>query len=644
MTKNYSVPLITAALGVIVSVLMVFPWATDAVDAPKRLIWAFVAVSLSAMALMRSRSNSTEANKTDTIVGTIIFALFFYMVLRCAFAGFRYRCLLPLCIWALPMILSIAASRLDWSSKSADTFFRLVFFLGVFESFVIYLQYFEFYSYGGTATDGVMRVQDHLVGTIGSSHQTSEFLGLALVSMGLADIRRLWKYILGSSVFVALLLTANKGVIAGLTAAAFVHFILMLADNIRSKTLNFNRLRPVIVAAVIVVGVCISLPAARERLREAVEPMQSISFQSRYWMGKAAVKLWGDNLIFGSGAGEYAYHYMDLLGNVLPEERTLNDLKSLIYAREAHSDLLQFAAEFGLVGLALVICATFLIVKNNPMMIPFLAFTTICSIYNFTWQTPISGPLTGLLFGILFRSSRNAMSSRDNAYCDDGQGGGWQCYPVMLSAIFVFIICTATMVNYPIRGKALAKAANLTMERHQYVKAEAMYKAAVEDYISPEVLTNYALIELELGKYAVAYDLFARCAASGLGYYDAIKNMSIAAEKVGNWEIAANKEFERFKLDRQSFTNTEYFRLVSLLLRVEKFYDAIMIVKIFERHCTAYDHEAWTPEWDNLKGMVVLKLDDPVNAEKYFLKALERKPTLENARQNLKIIRTSNSK
>ncbi len=95
-------------------------------------------------------------------------------------------------------------------------------------------------------------------------------------------------------------------------------------------------------------------PTTRGRLHEIVVlGAEAPAIASRLWLQKVACSMWTERPWTGWGPGAYAIQYTERLGDVLPEEKNHAILKSLVHAREPHHDLLQFGAEFGLIGAAL---------------------------------------------------------------------------------------------------------------------------------------------------------------------------------------------------------------------------------------------------------------------------------------------------
>ena len=618
---------IALLLGLVAVLLLVVPWASDAFEGPKRLIWCGILTLLTGYGLFQGKD---EGRRGLDALGILLFLLLFWMVFRCWVAGFHWRSLGPLCIWALPIVSFLAISRFPLDEKASERFFCIVAVLGAFEALTMLSQRYGFDPFFGSTTREIAYAPGRMIGTVGYQNQAAEFLGLALLALPFSRIGGKTSVVLGGLAFAALVLTANRGAMLGI---AVVGAALLVS---RRGKFPAKCGRCLLVAVVVAVGLAVSVlvaePEIKGRLAELIRPSRSLAVQSRLWMDKAALRLWDGNPLAGAGAGEYAYNYMDLLGKVLPEKRTHNELHALVYAREAHCDFLQFGAEFGLIGIALVGGAVFLLVRRHRECIPLLAFMTVCSCVNFSWQTSVAGPLAGLMLGMLSRKGTLA-DSEENV---GGKGVWiWRQGALCAFAVAAFAVCLSDALHVPLRGVALADMAGEAAINGEYRKAEGMFEKALEDFKSPEMLNNYAFTEYELGRYDRAYELYAECAKSGLGYFDALKNMSIVAERQEKWELSARMEFERFQLVKDSFSDTEVFRMVVLLTRVHEYGQASEVLRWFEKICRRRRISAWTSEWDNLKGAVALKLGDVKTAKKCFADALEKNPELESARRNL---------
>jgi len=114
---------------------------------------------------------------------------------------------------------------------------------------------------------------------------------------------------------------------------------------------------------------------AREKVARELASMASATelekdFTTRWWQVVTANKIWNDNKLFGVGG----WGYRHMVGTYMPE-------KAWVLLKESgranvHNDFMQYLAEFGVVGLGLILLAVAVLlwpllrypIWNHPMI------------------------------------------------------------------------------------------------------------------------------------------------------------------------------------------------------------------------------------------------------------------------------------
>jgi len=113
-----------------------------------------------------------------------------------------------------------------------------------------------------------------------------------------------------------------------------------------------------------------------------------VGYRIRLWIWDGTAHMIGQHPVAGVGLGNYAYRSPLALGDVLHERGPGVHLFNHIHTQHAHSDLLEIAAEAGVVGLALVLLFIVLIPRRaSPAWAGLLAAFTFSSI-NTTLHSP----------------------------------------------------------------------------------------------------------------------------------------------------------------------------------------------------------------------------------------------------------------
>lgn len=653
------------AAAVIAAAAVVFPGTADAFELPKRIVWGALAAAMAACAATgRGAARGRGTGGLRSVFGWALLAwMFARSGTRCLFPGWS----VPLLSWATPLALFLIGSAWAAPCKAVRNLERAVVWLGVAEAALMLLQRFGLDPVFGEATRSIAYGPGRMIGTVGYQNQAAEFLGVALCA---ATAR--WRSLRGCAaaavMLAAIALTGNRGAIAGLAAvalvAAAVRLIGRLRGRQRAKTARprAGLLRAVAVfgVAVAVAGAMVAMPQTRGRFAELANPERSVSVRSRAWMARVALSLWRDNPVFGAGAGAYGREYIDRLGALLPQKKEHSLLGALVWAREAHCDPLQFAAEFGIVGVALMagFAATLVlgIRRRNAVCaggaLRATAFLSVCSLFSFSWQTSFAAPVVALLLAsaLAWRSSEASdAAARPSPFSPFRKAIALAVAAWMLVAGLGENLSSAMLGNsvwdlasgeMPLAcsGEWRLRAAAELVRAGFYSAAAQTFGEAVDEGtpVSPGALAGAGAACLKCGRFPDALQSARRLAASGLMHDEALKLESKAFEKLGRFAEAADVEAERFRLWEREFSDGELFRLAALSLMGRNAERAEWLARRFFERCeTRGEPEKWTPQWENLRGGAFLALGRREEARNCFAEALRRDPSLHSARRNL---------
>ncbi|MEM7393533.1 MAG: hypothetical protein AAF492_14405, partial [Verrucomicrobiota bacterium] len=98
------------------------------------------------------------------------------------------------------------------------------------------------------------------------------------------------------------------------------------------------------------------------------------------------------------------------------DDKTHADLENAVYAREAHNDVIQLLAEFGLVGLACFVPLIGLLIfraarARHLAALYLLTYWGIKSLFSFPWHTATFGPGAAVLLGLLLAPQASRSSA-----------------------------------------------------------------------------------------------------------------------------------------------------------------------------------------------------------------------------------------
>ena len=617
----------------------VLPSSPDSFELPKRLAWAALAAALAAQGFAPSISRKEAA--TSSAAAALLVG---YMLARTAFAGAPFwRVAEPLLAWIQPLCLLLVASLADWRDEDRRCVARAVVAIGVAEALLMVFQRLGLDPLFGGITGGLEYAPARMVGTIGYQNQAAELLGVALFCIPASGIRgKAVRLSVAGILLSAILLASGRGAIVAVPAVAAI-------GALRPAHLPKSGIVKIAAAAALFFAAVWAVPETRSRAGDLMRPGESAAVQSRILSGRVAASLLRESPLFGHGAGSYAYSYIDRMGAILPEKKDHRLLQSIVWAREAHNDPLQFTAEFGIAGFALVTFLAVLVSKGNPFVLPAL-FLTICSLFSFSWQTSMAAPLTGLLLGMGRGDGSPTRTIRTTA--------PRHALTCLSAALAVFSLGLTLALNGPnfnieeackvesnggkapfLKGRMCFEAAKEAARGENAELAFKLAREAERDYLSPDLLAFVATMHMAGGRAREALAYWGRLERSGILYEEALKQESKAYEALGMRREAAWKESRRFELFGGKFTDKELYRLCVLHLMAGDGVSAEDITRRFRNRCRAKGlGKRWTPEWDNLRGSTLLAIGRPQEAKPYFEEALRRKPELNSARKNLERI------
>ena len=654
--------------------LLVLPPSTGFVNAfepVKQMAWALL---LAVLTLLAARSRAQPPSWL-ALGG----ALLLWMAGRTLARPLPLREITVLASWLMPLVFCLTAARLDPTDDDHEILGRLLLAAGGIQAALMLLQRFGLDPFFADTTAAFTYRPARMIGTIGYQNQAAELLALCLAGLFLLRRVTLSAGILSPVILLAALLTANRGCILGLAAAGGV----LLMSMSLSGRLSRLMLGLIWGAAALVLALAVALaPEPLSRFRElVVAPEKSAAVVSRLSMARLGLNMICERPLVGWGAGEYAYQYLERLGTLLPEEKTHRVLESVVYAREAHNDAIQFGAEFGLPALAAVGSILGLLLVSGlrqlhppcpeeerrdlgrarvPEAVPpagrwarpaavvyVVVFMTVSASFSFTWQTCMAGPLAGLLLGWMAGGGprpsafRNRLHAAGGAVAAAGVLGLLLVHARALALEWRFarameagdlsraerVIGRHDYRHQALLGAALAKAGDLG-------RAETHLKASMQGWQDVLSLNNLGHVYAAQGRWRDALPVYQAWSRTGIRHDEALWNLAVTHEKLGDLPAAAATRLRKHALFPGKSKNDELLQTVVLLVRLDELDSAQKLLSAFEHRCGRM-HTGWTPEWENLAGALLLRRQQPGAAAHRFRRALEMNPALESARRNL---------
>jgi tetratricopeptide (TPR) repeat protein len=409
-----------------------------------------------------------------------------------------------------------------------------------------------------------------MIGTVGYHNQAAAFVVL-LLGVAWCLLGNPWLRLCVLVVVVLLVgLTGSRGAILGLVAAVGLGSLIAAATP--SSWSRFKRLG-VPALLLMMLALLMALPVSRARFSLLLRPLEPDAGVAPRWvMSHAAWSLWQERPVLGAGSGSFAYRYIDLLGVVLPEEKNHEMLRSLVFAREAHNSYLQFAAEFGWVGLVLmgswlvVIIGTYWRSRRSAPRMASMGFFTlgylgVHSLVSFPWLMALAGPLAGLMLGSAYAACSPSLAAGDVR----SRVATRLC--LCLALVWAFPIAwygidnaelmkrtasiqteaevrafVAGLPRWGYRYRAYAGA--ILAEAGAYEEARPQLEWAALGYMDVWLLNNLGNVYNHLGLKDEARQVYERWTLSGLIHRDALYNLSVSQERLGD-TMAALRTLER---------------------------------------------------------------------------------------------------
>lgn len=653
---------IAAGLAVGLSTFAFFPARWDALnyfDPPKRLIWALLALFL-------AMTWRPPACRVLQRMAWITLGLALWMVVRTWVRPRPLAELETLCIWLLPVLLfglSLGSNR----AQVLNQIGQVLVVAGLVQAGLMVLQRLGWDPMFGAITTELAYKPGRMIGTIGYQNQAVDFLALTVAGAFWAFESAKLRGIYAALIFLVVGLAGNRGGILALVAAGLV--ALPLAIEWRKPRTRKQWLHGATVAGgagLAMVAWLWLVPETTGRFREAITGMQdSPAVGSRVWMVRVGGALLVERPWMGWGAGEFALQYLDRLGEVLPAAKTHRTLQTVVFAREAHNDHLQFAVEFGLIGwLGLTTLAggmallAWRIRRVSPASAAGLAlvgvYMAVAALFSFPWQTSMAGPLAALLLGLGCARAGEPLSapfSPARSLAPRRVAAAKTVWSAVACALLAWFLCDAWLVcavprrlargdvavakkgipPWGDRYRALVGAAYAAQEA--WPEAERELRAALGGYVDAILWNNLGHVYARQGKWAEARELYRRWVASGVNHADALLNLSVASEQAGQIPVAAEaledyaRLFPRLGVDQIK-------RLAVLQYQAGAVDKAGKTLARYARIWSA-EPPATVATFENLSGAIALAKGNPGRARERFRRALELDPGLESARRNI---------
>lgn len=630
-----------------------FP-SLNAFDPPKRAMWALFLTVLALSGLLQG------AFRTRPRAPLAFYGLGGWMILRTFFREVPFREMETGMNWLLPLAaFGIGAECLARADRKRTPPGAVLAAAAAFQGLLMLLQYAGADPLFGDTTSTFAYRPARMIGTVGYQNQAAETLGVLLAGIWLPRMPKWTRWAVLMAGMAVLALTGNRGgFIAYALAVLVVGSTLFTNRGNRKGTDGWKRGLPAaLCAALFALAIVLAVPNLRVRMMELGASSNAV--QSRLWMHRVAVELWRDAPWTGAGPGEFAYQYLDRLGEVLPPEKDHEVLQQVVFARETHFDLLQFGAEFGWIGLFLLggLAAACLkrvyrtrhdAPRTCRAWIWVAGFMGTASLFNFSWQTAMAGPLAAFLLGAWLPEPAKA---------NHNQTAPSRLGPFAFGALAVSALAGlmfhARIVELSIRTPALIRKGNLQQleslsktcfHRHQSLagaaydqvgepaRAERMYQSARKGYRDIPLWSNLANLHTRRNEWGSARDLYQRWADSGIRHEEALNNLSISQENLGRFGEAAQSARERIRLWPPAGLQ-DLLRISVLLLQAEQAGEVVAFLERHERHWRTFPDVQQAKLW-NVMGAALLRTRRIEEARIAFQTALRLDPDLQSARKN----------
>jgi O-antigen ligase/Tfp pilus assembly protein PilF len=630
-------------------------------DPPKRLIWAMLAAFL---AIRCSSRFDLRANPS----AWVLLALAGWLVLRSLLRPVPTAELQVLASWCLPVLLFCLGWGLSLNQRGRRIVGGFLVAAALIQAVLMTLQRVGLDPVFASTTAGMDYAPGRMVGTIGLQNQAVDFLALATVGILLITASPAWFVGGAMLVFPAILLTGYRGGIVAFVVGILLAGTSVLLDHpwLRGKRHRFATAAGVVLlSCVLMVTAVASIPQTRDRFREIFTDFEvAPSIQSRLHMARVGWQMFKERPLSGWGAGEYAIQYLDRLGTVLPENKDHTVLRGIDFAREAHNDPLQFAAEFGLVGLVLLVAlavAGWLCLSRERgvlswqkvALVYLVSYMSVAGVLSFPWQSAMAGPLAAFLLGLAWpRRPGGSPAPRISRWTLTG----YNALVLLLAIGLLGWFGRDAYLNLVIPAKLAA--GDTTGAARQLLPVDYRYHALVGASLAAQGQDDAALVTLRharsgyrdvllwnntghvltrKGLWPEAKVVYEAWTASGLDHARALHNLSIASEHVGDFPSAAESLQRRMILWPEEVTTDDVKRLAVLQMRAGEQRAAAETLRRYRAEWQHADAKT-AAELENLAGTISLLLGEKKQAAEWFRSALERYPALQSARKNLEAL------
>ena len=444
--------------------------------------------------------------------------------------------------------------------------------LGI-QSVLMVLQYFDRDTLFIDWID-ITSASSRMIGTVGYHNQAAAFLALLAGVIWFSTSARWSRVLVLISVAAIIALTGSRGVSLGFFAALLVSGLLSIINPVHSGADRRRAWLGALALIAAIVFIFVVSPVPKERFALLLQSDQrDAAVSSRILFSQIALQMWSERPVTGWGGGSFAYQYIDRLGAILPEPKTHETLRSVVFAREAHNTYLQFAAEFGLVGLLLLSLTGYYLIRTywsvrseTPRMagmgIFALVYLGVHAFASFPWQMTLAGPLGALMLGVAWGTCFRSLPTPAHRAIVLHRLALWAAF--LLSLFIVYHSTTharlvraaanlettsqvnAFLEDIPVWGyRYQAFAGGWLALQGEYERAAIQLDEAKVGYIDIWLLNNLGHVYSRLGDWQSALHHYQRWADSGLDHRDALRNLSVVHEQ--NGDLAAALEI----LDQQ---------------------------------------------------------------------------------------------
>jgi Flp pilus assembly protein TadD len=568
--------------------------------------------------------------------------------------------------WLQPFLLFVAG-RLWCSSDRAfrfDVLGRWLLVSGFLQAGYMIFQYSGVDPLFGETISAFDYKPARMIGTIGYQNQAVDFIGVTCAGIWLTFRKRPVQWMALFVVGVVIALTANRGgfiaFLAAITAVCLYWFLV----NRPTDPIPFNLEQGLRLAGLcLLCGIGLTFfPEFHERFGSLLHHVdQNVAVQSRLWMHRVALNLWASAPLQGVGAGGFAYNFLTVLAEKVPALKTHGVLVQLVFTREAHFDLLQFAAEFGLIGIGGLFwvvkdgCRAFrdLQGKENEMcrqaLLWVAVYMGVSSLFTFSWQSASAGPAAGFLLGLLLPVSSTHI-------CLKGRTLHWM-FPFILTGIsFVYYlgltiwdIRTPWLISQSQAEKAVEEVPMIYHRYRAFIGGALAQEGDLEGgqktleeaqtgYLDLLVWNNRANIYMQQGKWEGAIRLYRQWSETGIMHSEALLNLSIAYEKSGAYLQAAETLYQHMNLwPPEDFERIQ--RASVMFFQAGEWGQARHVLNRYYGVWRDLPKGQQARLW-NLRGATYMKEAEWGKAQESFKTAIEFDPTLKSAGLNLQQVRS----